>query len=168
MTLLHQRSEEVVQRERAIAAQRARWEYYKPAILIGIAGVIWLLATAVTGTWESALAYLIAWGITAVIALFVYWLCTMCWLGVDAPLGLMTVRLAGITSVVMLASAAMDAIGFSFVGLAWVFKIPVLVGLYSLLLVIFFDLELRDAIGVSILLLVVPTALWILLIVLAF
>ena len=133
------------QRDAAWSRRRMRWEYYKPLLMILIAGGILLTIIGVmhdpTTAVVTALFYLI---VEIPIGLVVFWLCSILWIGMDAPLHLTALRLAAVYAVADLVGFVLGFIPILFVG--WLLMLFVYIGLLMDML----DLDAPDAIGLAI------------------
>lgn len=144
---------ETSRRQRELEESRAimRKAYFQPLLMfvIGTAFVCILLAARADTPTEGAAAvitYLIGFGIQLPIGLLVYWLCGVIWIGFDAPLHLIALRLLGIYGVVDAISTGVGAvIGAPLIGslVACVFYIHLLSEML--------DMDLTDAVIVGIL-----------------
>jgi hypothetical protein len=130
--------EEKLQRERELAAQRARWEYYKPLILIGFCAVSGSVLALALGHVSMLFAAAISWVLMTAIMLLVYFVSSVTWLGADAPLGMCAVRLAAISSSLILINLIVPFVGWP--------MLMILFGSAVLLFMIFFDMEKHEAV----------------------
>jgi len=133
------------ERDRELAKSIARQEYRKPILmfLIGAGGVCAYLAATEPQAGTEILKYLISYLIEVPIGFAVFWICTIVWIGFDAPIHLTALRLAGIYAAVDLALVICANIPIPFAGLF----IPALmyVGFLSEML----EMDLIDAIVVG-------------------
>lgn len=116
-----------------------RQAYRVPLLLIaGGTSVLFVVTSLGLGV-VAGIVTLLTYAISVPIGVFVFWMCTILWIGNDAPMRLSALRLAGVY-------AAASAAGLiPFVG--WFASLATFVGLMSELL----DLDLTDALLVGIL-----------------
>jgi hypothetical protein len=138
------------ERDREDAAAVARETYLQPTLMFLIGAV---LSTAIYAAYWShrgaepaagALVYLVNLAVSIPIGVIVYWTCCLIWIGFDAPVHLIALRVAGIY-------AATD-VGyglFMFVPLPWWAESGVMGLIYVALLQHFLDMDLEDAVIVG-------------------
>jgi hypothetical protein len=123
----------------------ARWEYFKPLLMLAIGGGLTLLILALAGDAEEALSYSIAFAIKLPVGLAVFLMCCYLWIGFDAPIRLTILRLAGIFAVVDLVALV---VGYPLSGVPVLGTYGVLLiagGVYVGLLMDMLELDLQDA-----------------------
>jgi hypothetical protein len=135
---------------RDYSKRMARREYVKPvAMLVVGAGIVSLVLLAQHGP-QRAVAYLLSFLVSVPIGVAVLWLCSLLWIGFNAPMTLNALRLAGIYAVIdviMLMAAAGSASGNLPLCLAGVLLSGVV---YIALLIEMLDLEPVDAVAVAV------------------
>lgn len=139
--------EEKLQRERELAAERARWEYYKPLIIMGLCGILGVLAALVTGGWDQLLYGLIAWCVLAVGMFVFYFISCVTWSGADAPLLMCSVRCMAIAAVTSLAIAFNP---FTSAPRGSVLFLAIMIATGMLLYAYLFDMDRQDAVIFSV------------------
>lgn len=130
----------------ALSREVARQAYMTPAIATIVAvGINIGLIAGIHG--ESLVApYMILFAINVVIGVILFLACSMTWIGMDAPLPLMTLQVAA-------AYAVIDAIS-TVAGLAPILPLLAVIGLmltYAMILAHYLDIDFVDAIIVAIL-----------------
>ena len=129
----------------AEAALQGRREYIKPPLMIlgGLAVVA--IAAVIRGEGSNIPFLLLRFIVELPVSLAVFFLCALIWMGLDAPWGLTSLRIAGIYA---LSWAAWDIISpIPIIILNWVVPLAIYVDLLMRIL----DLELRDALLVAVL-----------------
>ncbi len=122
-----------------------RREYTKPAIMMMISmGVMLTLVSSFAGL-GSAGIYLIEYSVNVFAGSVIFWLCTMLWIGVDAPIHLNVLRLAAIDATALLVFIIGSFVLWPLVG--WFLFLVTYIGLLAEML----DLEYGDAIIFAIL-----------------
>lgn len=122
----------------------ARWAYKKPAIIFGIGflAAVGIMLAVSGGSATRTGVYLAAFPVRVVISVAVYWICCLTWLGFDAPLKLVTLRMAAILACVDVAIMLTSAVGFVGAGMIKF----VLAGIvYVYLIWDLFELDMEDA-----------------------
>ncbi|MFN0132011.1 MAG: hypothetical protein ACKVW3_05705 [Phycisphaerales bacterium] len=130
----------------ADSAAIRRWEYLKPLIQIavGIGGLTAILLSQ--GQSEALIVALVEWGVTIPIGTGVFFLACLIWLGFDAPFHLTALRLAGIFAVVNLVSVVLRMTPLPGIA-AWAITMFIYLGM----LVESLDMEVVDAVIMSLL-----------------
>jgi|GEM_PF-2772652 len=124
-----------------------KWAYLKPAIMIGVGLAGMLLIDIIRHPGEAMyLVYRLVSTVTAVVAVFItYVLCCVAWIGFDMPLHLVALRIAGCYAAALLFYTLLAflpipiiPLGFASVAYVWMLHTEL-------------DLELQDALIVSVL-----------------
>jgi hypothetical protein len=129
--------------EKRLSARRVRNVYLVPLLMFvfgagfASAAMYGLRGTAGVG------AYWFTFGFEVAIAIAVFWVCQIIWIGVDAPMHLNLLRLCGCYAAVDAANVIFSLIPV--LGLAWILSIA----LYIALLTEMLDLEVPDALIVA-------------------
>jgi hypothetical protein len=100
--------------------QTIRWAYIKPLITIAAGLALMCIIAASRGGEAYVIGYLIKYAAGFPIAAMVFWICCLMWVGFDAPLHLMLLRMAGVCAVTDAAAAAVDGLPLYFVTRAFI------------------------------------------------
>jgi hypothetical protein len=138
-----QRTRALEEQSRADTIRQA----YSTPLLMMIAGATAVnLILALTDGIQAIPPYLLGYLVSVPIGVAVFLLCCMLWMGFDAPIHLIALRLAGIYAVTDVAFALLSFVPFGGIVL-WVVPLALYVGLLSEML----EIELRDAVIVGLL-----------------
>lgn len=141
-------SEEKLRRERELAAERARWEYYKPLIILGVTAIAGLLVGVISGQFAMLAWFTVQWLVLSVTMMAVYFASSVTWLGADAAFGICATRILAICAVMSLLMALLPFGSLGIIVLAmWS---GVVMGTGVLLAIVLFEMERGDAIIVVI------------------
>ncbi len=121
------------------AAMQGRREYVKPLLMIAAGLAVVGIMAALQGEPLGILWAILGVLIQTPIGVVVFFLCSMMWIGFDAPWGLTTVRLAAIYAVSGAVAALLDPLPIPIVPLL------ITVAVYVGLLMEMLELEMRDA-----------------------
>ena len=128
----------------ALSAEVARKAYLTPLLALVVASVINLAGIVSVYGQESAAGYALLFGVNVAVGLALFFLCSLMWIGFDAPLPLMTLQIGAayaVFDVFFLLFAQLPMVGI--IGLV----LPVVV--YTVILAQFLDIEYVDAIIVA-------------------
>lgn len=120
----------------------ARAAYAKPAIFAAVCVLITCAFFASRMGEEAVVGYLIVYAVSTVLALAAFWLCSITFIGVDAPLPLNLVRLAAVTAGADLVYAGVNLFLMGF------FSFIMTAAATVALLMSFMELEKVDAVWV--------------------
>ncbi len=140
------------ERDREDSAKVARDAYLQPALMFIIGALISTITYAAYVSHMGgnpavgAMGYLVYLGVSVPIGVIVYWTCCLVWIGFDAPIHLIALRLAGIYAVTDVGYGL-----FAFVPLPWWAENGVVGFIYIGLLQHFLDMDLEDAVIVGLL-----------------
>lgn len=142
---------EVIQRERAIAAQRYRRQNMAVATLAAMALIIMLLVASNVGGEAAVTGVLITYAISLPVAGLLLWLGAVFWWGVDCTLPVHALRVAALNAVSLCALFVCVA-----VGMPGIITFAIVIALMVLILRGMFDLDGPESVVAALVLLFTP------------
>lgn len=126
-------------------AETVKWAYLKPVIQFGVGILGIMLYLTAMGEPDRILFHLVSYAIEVPIGVVVFLLCCAMWIGFDAPIHLIALRLAGVYALTNLTSVVVGLVPIWFVGRT------IVLAVYIGMLAESLDLEIQDAVIVGLL-----------------
>lgn len=130
------------EQEAKAARETVRDAYLKPALMAVVGCAVAAAVTGADGGAEAVVEYAVLFAISYIVGLAVFWVCSVMWIGFDAPMHLVALQLAGVYGVTDAASSLVNLVPFLPTFIGWIIVVTVYVGLLMEVL----DLELQDAV----------------------